>query len=76
MYSVYLNKQVFDIGKESKPPITGIEFRRIPNTDKYLIILTTLTRIYQYSGIVTNHDEKPLLQQVFIKYLNLTGIML
>ncbi|XP_014226256.1 vacuolar protein sorting-associated protein 18 homolog [Trichogramma pretiosum] len=65
------SKQVFDIGKDSKPPITGIEFRRIPNTDKYVIILTTLIRIYQYIGVVNNHEEKPLLQQVFSKYLNI-----
>ncbi|OXU27272.1 hypothetical protein TSAR_013576 [Trichomalopsis sarcophagae] len=62
---------VFDIGKDSKPPITGLEFRRIPNTDKYVVILTTLIRIYQYVGAVTSHDEKPLLQQVFSKYLNI-----
>lgn len=29
--------QVFDIGKNSKPPITGLEFHKIPNTDKYVI---------------------------------------
>ncbi|XP_058794794.1 vacuolar protein sorting-associated protein 18 homolog isoform X2 [Phymastichus coffea] len=72
---LYGNKEleglVFDIGKDSKPPITGLEFRRIPNTDKYVIILTTLIRIYQYMGVITNHDEKPLLQQVFTKYLNI-----
>lgn len=66
--------KVFDIGKDSKPPITGLEFRRIPNTDKYVIILTTLIRIYQYIGSVTSHDEKPLLQQVFSKYLNIKGL--
>lgn len=64
---------MFDIGKDSKPPITGLEFRRIPNTDKYVIILTTLIRIYQYMGVVSSHEEKPLLQQVFSKYLNIKG---
>ncbi|XP_043479319.1 vacuolar protein sorting-associated protein 18 homolog isoform X1 [Leptopilina heterotoma] len=61
---------IFDIGKDSKPPITGLEFHKIPNTDKYFIIVTTLIRIYQYIGSVANPDEKPLLQQVFSKYLN------
>ncbi|XP_076764775.1 vacuolar protein sorting-associated protein 18 homolog isoform X1 [Xylocopa sonorina] len=61
---------VFDIGKNSKPPITGLEFHRIPNSDRYVIIVTTLMRIYQYIGVVQNPDEKPLLQQVFNKYLN------
>ena len=64
---------MFDIGKGSNPPITGLEFRKIMNTDKYVIIVTTLIRIYQYIGTVTNHDEKPLLQQVFNKYLNIKG---
>ncbi|XP_020284361.1 vacuolar protein sorting-associated protein 18 homolog isoform X1 [Pseudomyrmex gracilis] len=61
---------VFDIGKNSKPPITGIEFHKIPNSDKYMIIVTTLMRIYQYIGVVSNPEEKPLLQQVFYRYLN------
>ncbi|XP_060828024.1 vacuolar protein sorting-associated protein 18 homolog isoform X1 [Bombus pascuorum] len=61
---------VFDIGKDSKPPITGLEFHKIPNTDKYVIIVTTLMRIYQYIGAVQNPEEKPLLQQIFNKYLN------
>ncbi|KAK1130024.1 hypothetical protein K0M31_019708 [Melipona bicolor] len=63
-------RQVFDIGKDSKPPITGLEFHKIPSTDKYVIIVTTLMRIYQYIGAVQNPDEKPLLQQIFNKYLN------
>ncbi|KAL6254778.1 hypothetical protein P5V15_014108 [Pogonomyrmex californicus] len=63
-------RQVFDIGKNSKPPITGIEFHKIPNSDKYMIIVTTLMRIYQYIGTIGNPEEKPLLQQVFYKYLN------
>ncbi|XP_078033999.1 vacuolar protein sorting-associated protein 18 dor [Augochlora pura] len=63
-------RQVFDIGEASKPPITGIEFHKVPNTDKYMIIVTTLMRLYQYIGEVQHPEEKPLLQQVFNKYLN------
>ncbi|XP_031837327.1 vacuolar protein sorting-associated protein 18 dor isoform X2 [Nomia melanderi] len=63
-------RQVFDIGESSKPPITGLEFHKVPNTDKYMIIVTTLVRIYQYIGEVQNPEEKPLLQQVFNRYLN------
>lgn len=63
-------RQVFDLGKNSKPPITGLEFHKIPNSDKYMIIVTTLMRIYQYIGSVQNLEDKPLLQQVFNKYLN------
>lgn len=39
-----------------------------------MIIVTTLMRIYQYIGAVQNPDEKPLLQQIFNKYLNVQGI--
>ncbi|XP_012271920.1 vacuolar protein sorting-associated protein 18 homolog [Orussus abietinus] len=67
-------RQVFDIGKQSRPPITGLEFHRLPSkvpkTDRYIVIVTTLIRIYQYIGTVSNPDEKPLLQQIFNKYLN------
>lgn len=50
-----------------------MEFHKIPNTDKYVIIVTTLMRIYQYIGAVQNPEEKPLLQQIFNKYLNVQG---
>ncbi|KAH0950839.1 hypothetical protein HN011_007913 [Eciton burchellii] len=63
-------RQIFDVGKHGKPPITGIEFHKIPKSDKYMIIVTTLTRIYQYIGAIGNPEEKPLLQQVFYRYLN------
>ncbi|XP_066588166.1 vacuolar protein sorting-associated protein 18 homolog [Prorops nasuta] len=62
--------KVFDIGKNNNTPITGLEFHRIPNSDRYLIILTTRTCLYQFIDIVSNPEEKPLLQQVFNKYLN------
>jgi len=38
-----------------------------------MIIVTTLTRIYQYIGAIGNPEEKPLLQQVFYRYLNAQG---
>lgn len=65
---------MFDIGEESKPPITGIVFHKIPQSDKYVIIVTTLIRIYQYVGTIMNPQEKPLLQQIFSRYLNVQGI--
>lgn len=30
-------------------------------------------RIYQYIGAIANTEEKPLLQQVFYRYLNAQG---
>lgn len=64
---------MFDIGEESKPPITGLAFHKVPYSDKYIIIVTTLIRIYQYMGTISNPQEKPLLQQIFSKYLNIKG---
>nr|CAD7458172.1 unnamed protein product [Timema tahoe] len=62
-------KQVFDIGKGANTPITGIEFHRVPGSEKYFVLVTTPDRVYQFIGYVSNSDEKPLLQQVFNNYL-------
>ncbi|XP_023014330.1 vacuolar protein sorting-associated protein 18 dor isoform X2 [Leptinotarsa decemlineata] len=63
-------RQVFDIGKGTNTPITGLEYYRIPSTDKYVIIAATPSRLYFFSG-GANIEEKPVLQQVFNKYLNI-----
>lgn len=63
-------RQVFDIGKNTNTPITGLEYFQIPASDKYMIFATTPTKFYYFSGRVEN-EEKPLLQQVFQKYLNI-----
>ncbi|XP_050295734.1 vacuolar protein sorting-associated protein 18 homolog isoform X2 [Anthonomus grandis grandis] len=60
-------RQVFDIGKNANNPITGLEYFQI--TKKYIIFAATPSRLYFFSGNV-EHEEKPVLQQVFIKYLN------
>ncbi|KAJ8923177.1 hypothetical protein NQ315_001731 [Exocentrus adspersus] len=63
-------RQVFDIGKGTNIPITGLEYYRVPNTDKYIIFATTPSRLYYFAGR-TDSEEKPLLQQVFNRYLNI-----
>ena len=65
--------QVFDIGKGNNTPITGLEFHRVPGSEKYFVLVTTPNRLYQFIGYVTNSDEKPLLQQVFNSYLTVPG---
>lgn len=65
--------QVFDIGKGNNRPITGLEFHRIPSKERYFILATTLDRIYQFVGNVTNSEERPLLQQIFNVYLTKPG---
>ncbi|XP_046660133.1 vacuolar protein sorting-associated protein 18 homolog isoform X2 [Homalodisca vitripennis] len=61
-------KQVFDIGKGNSA-ITGLEFHKVPNLERYFIIATTPNRIYQFVGNVNSSDERPLLQQIFNIYL-------
>lgn len=62
-------RQVFDIGKGNNTPITGLEFHRVPGSEKYFVLVTTPNRLYQFIGYVSNSDEKPLLQQIFNSYL-------
>lgn len=62
-------RQVFDIGKGNNRPITGLEFHRISNKERYFILATTPDRIYQFVGNVSNSEERPLLQQIFNVYL-------
>jgi len=64
---------VFDIGKGNSTPITGLEFHRVPGSEKYFVLVTTPNRLYQFIGYVTNSDEKPLLQQIFNNYLTVPG---
>lgn len=54
-------------------PIIGLEFHRVPGSEKYFIIATTPNRLYQFIGYVTNSEERPLFQQVFNNYLNVPG---
>ncbi|KAK7574291.1 hypothetical protein V9T40_011482 [Parthenolecanium corni] len=65
-------RQVFDIGKTNTTTvITGIEFYRFSNaSDRYFIIVTTISRLYQFVG-KTNLDEKPFLVSVFNNYLHI-----
>lgn len=65
-------KQVFDIGKGSNTPITGIEFHCIPNSDNHFIVVTTIDRLYEFGGSASNANERPFFQQIFNSYLNKT----
>lgn len=61
---------MFDIGKGTNTPIKGLEFFKLPNTTKFAIFVATPLRLYFFCG-ATEPDEKPLLQQVFNRYLNI-----
>ncbi|XP_057663701.1 vacuolar protein sorting-associated protein 18 homolog isoform X1 [Diorhabda carinulata] len=60
---------IFDIGKGTDTPINNLEFHKLPRQDKYVVIVTTPSRFYYFTGSV-NSEDKPILQQVFNKYLN------
>lgn len=62
-------KQVFDIGKGTNTPITGIHFCNVIGTEKYHIFATTANRLYFFSGTASSKVKGPLLQQVFTRYL-------
>lgn len=51
-------------------PITGLEYHRVFGTDRYVVFAATPSRLYYFVG-KADTDEKPLLQQVFNKYLNI-----
>lgn len=65
-------RQVFAIGRENNAlSITGLEYHQFSkSSNKYFIICTTATRIYQFIGTVNSSIERPLLSQIFNSYLN------
>lgn len=63
--------QIYDIGKGTEMPITGIQFHRVETSTKYFIFVTTPTRLYQFMGHAITMDGKPSLQSVFYQYLNM-----
>lgn len=66
---MYLCTQIFDIGKGTNTPITGLEYFRVPDTDKFFIFVATPARLYCFNGRA-NPEDKPLLQ-IFNRYLNI-----
>lgn len=63
--SIY-SLQVFDIGKGEHCPITGIEFHKVPNTSRYIVLVSTVNRFYKFHENL-RVDEKPPYLQVGIE---------
>lgn len=57
------------MGKGTNIPVTGLEYFRIPLSDKFCIFVATPFRLYYFTGRA-NPEEKPLLQ-IFNRYLNI-----
>jgi hypothetical protein len=58
--------------------ITGLEYFRLRPAGEgqsvYGILVTTMTKLYQFQGNIANRlDERPLLQSIFHAYLNTKG---
>lgn len=63
--------KVFDIGRGENGPITGIGFYRAPETNNYIVLVSTLDRLYKFHEILHTVDIKsPPLQNIFTHYLN------
>ncbi|CAH0750606.1 unnamed protein product [Diatraea saccharalis] len=62
-------RQIFDIGRGTDIPITGIQFHRVGTSNKFFIFITTPTRLYQFIGNAVTTDGKPSLQSIFYPYL-------
>uniref|UniRef100_A0A6B2EJR4 Vacuolar protein sorting-associated protein 18 homolog n=1 Tax=Phlebotomus kandelakii TaxID=1109342 RepID=A0A6B2EJR4_9DIPT len=62
-------KQVFDIGRNANIPITGIEYFKVPNTNEYIVLVTSQDRFYKFQEILKSDDRQPL-QSIFNSYLN------
>lgn len=63
-------KQVFDVGKGEHCPITGIEFHKVPKTTRYIILVTTLDRLYKFQEELRVEEKSPYLQNIFNSYLS------
>ncbi|CRL04559.1 CLUMA_CG017630, isoform A [Clunio marinus] len=64
-------KQVFDIGRGEKEPVTGLGYYRAPGTNNYIVLISTLERLYKFHEVLQIFDEKyPTLQNIFTHYLN------
>ena len=43
---------MFDLGRGSHTPVTGLEYMRLGSGNSFLVLATTPTRLYQFQGSV------------------------
>lgn len=63
---------MFDIGKGEHCPITGIEFHKVPNTTRYIILVSTLNRLYKFHEVLKVEEKTPYLQVIRTHYFILS----
>lgn len=59
---------MFDIGKGEHCPITGLEFYKTPNTSRFIVIVTTVNRMYKFHENLRVDEKPPYLQVNSIVY--------
>lgn len=71
-------KPIFDISRGDKSCITGIQFFRAPASNNYIILATTIDKLYKFhENVKASLDNKySIAQQIFSNYLNVPENML
>lgn len=64
---------MFDISKGQPTPIIGLQYHRVGKSELFFILAITSTKLYQFVDVVSNKDERPMLQQIFNNYLTIPG---
>lgn len=67
LISVSLRFQVFDIGRNERIPITGLEFFRVPASHKYIVLASSPDHLYKFTETV-RPDERSPFQAIFRAY--------
>lgn len=69
-------RQVYDIGYKGQAgqvtSISALEYHCVPKSKKYFVLATTVNRLYQFQGVMTDSGEhdKPQLMSIFSDYLH------
>ncbi|XP_055383073.1 vacuolar protein sorting-associated protein 18 homolog isoform X2 [Condylostylus longicornis] len=63
-------KQVFEINRDPPMPITGLQFYKVPNTSRYIVVVSTTDSVYKFQETLKS-DEKLVLQNIFTQYMNI-----
>lgn len=63
---------MYDVGRSESSSITGIGFYRAPGTHNFVVLVTSLDRLYKFHEVLQpSIDNKyPSLQNIFTSYLN------
>lgn len=64
---------MFDISKGQPTPIIGLQYHRVGKSELFFILAITPTKLYQFVDVISNKDERPMLQQIFNNYLTIPG---